>query len=334
MPDETLLTLRQLAAQLALPESTIRYYRDAFLDHIPSVGTGRRRRYPSQAVAVLRSIARSYASGQSRGDIARALEQHAPRPATVATAAQHSAPTRAMDEVSNLDLLGAILDGEREQRDALWQMAKEIVRLTGVLEGQDKVLGEIADRAGVVVSGRPAVAAPAARPALSAPNPMAEAAPAPAAVPLPPPAPPAPHPQASAFQPPPPMPPPPPPVVSTEPVRIWPEPSPVAEPPMPAPPAFIGGNPFSGGPLPELEPEPPASPFRSSVPAAPMVEGGEMERLRQELESERALVERLREAKLQLEHRTADAESALENNRGRRSSVIKRLLTGEKGDDR
>lgn len=328
MPDETLLTLRQLAAQLDLPESTIRYYRDAFLDHIPLVGTGRRRRYPPQAAAVLRSIAMSYASGQSRGDIARALEQDWPRPETAATAVQHSGPTRPMHEVSNLDLLGAILDGEREQRDALWQMAKEIVRLAGVLENQDTVLGEIADRAGVVVSGRPAVAPSAARPALAAPNPIVSAAPAAAAAP-PPPMPPEPQPTASAFEPPPPPAPPPPPErpVAAEPVRIWPE--------RPVIPELIppDQNPFASPPA-GPAPEPPASPLRSSVPAVPLGGDSEMERLRQELEAERALVERLREAKLKLEHRTADAESALENTRGRRSSVIKRLLTGERTDDR
>jgi DNA-binding transcriptional MerR regulator len=66
MSDEPLLTLRQVADELGVPESTVRYYRDAFLDHIPSVGTGRRRRYPPPAVAVLRSIAEGYAAGRSR----------------------------------------------------------------------------------------------------------------------------------------------------------------------------------------------------------------------------------------------------------------------------
>ncbi|MFI5208238.1 MAG: hypothetical protein ACHQX4_09490, partial [Gemmatimonadales bacterium] len=60
--------------------------------------------------------------------------------------------------------------------------------------------------------------------------------------------------------------------------------------------------------------------------------GGDMDRLRDELESERALVERLREAKLQLEHRAADAEAALEEkHREKRTSVIRRLLGPERG---
>ncbi|MDO8666803.1 MAG: MerR family transcriptional regulator, partial [Gemmatimonadales bacterium] len=84
MSDDTLLTLRQLGVELDLPESTVRYYRDAFFDHIPSVGTGRRRRYPPQAIAVLRTIAKGYASGQSKSDLLRSLDQHSPRGASVA----------------------------------------------------------------------------------------------------------------------------------------------------------------------------------------------------------------------------------------------------------
>jgi hypothetical protein len=166
--------------------------------------------------------------------------------------------------VSNLELLAAIVDGEREQRDALWQMAKEIVRLTDVLEGQEKVLTEIADHAGV----RPALAAAQPPRALSEGRADAARSPAP-----PPPAPVAPP---SA-------------------------PPPVQSAPPPAP--------------------PPPRPVPSGTPAS------EMERLRMELESERDLVERLREAKVKLEHRVTDAEAQLEEHRPRkRTSVLGRLL--------
>lgn len=56
---------------------------------------------------------------------------------------------------------------------------------------------------------------------------------------------------------------------------------------------------------------------------------GDIDRLRAELEAERALVERLRESKLQLEHRTADAEAELADRRKARPSVIRRLLGNE-----
>jgi hypothetical protein len=55
-----------------------------------------------------------------------------------------------------------------------------------------------------------------------------------------------------------------------------------------------------------------------------------MSQLRDELEAERQLVERLREAKLQLEHRAADAEAALEEKRAKRPSLVQRLLRPER----
>jgi DNA-binding transcriptional MerR regulator len=294
MPDEPLFTLRELADQLSLPESTVRYYRDAFLDHIPSVGTGRRRRYPPAALAVLRSIAKGYGSGLSHAEILGRMdgEPAAPAARPVAGPARPRRRAHATEtaEVTNLDLLAAIVDGEREQREALWQMAQEIVRLTGVLESQEKVLTEIGEHTGFTVgAGQPQaflagdVAAP---PALGR---GAAEPPAPAA----------------AFA-----------------------PSPVSEShPAPAP-----------SWLQELSPSPagaPTVPLESVPRPATMgaADPSEIERLRQELDSERQLVDRLREAKLKLEQRTTEAEGAVEENRARRrTSVIGRFLRSDRDD--
>src|SRR5579859_3651184 len=255
MSDEPLLTLKQLAEELHLPESTVRYYRDAFLDHIPSVGAGRRRRYPREAIAVLRSIADDYAAGRPRRHIAEAMTGHGTTSPALALPAEQPSRAIPLEDVTNLDLLAAILDGEREQRDALWQMAKEIVRLTEVLEGQDKVLTEIADHAGV--TSLPPLGRPVA--SLAAPERVLQSA---STVPAPPPPPP---PRAEA-------------------------------------------------------------PARQEHVLKDGARHGDMNSLRDELEAERALVERLREAKLQLEHRAADAEAALEEKRTRRPSLVQRLL--------
>ena len=245
MSDEPLLTLRQVALELALPESTTRYYRDAFLDHIPFVGMGRRRRYPPSAVAILRSVAEGFASGHSRERIRRSLDGGGP--SGDGAEPDHAGPgPRPQAEITNLELLAAIVDGEREQRDALWQMATEIVRLTSVLEGQDRILTELAGHAGLAEATRPALDSG----------------------------------------------------------------------PQPAPRALGDGR----GPGPALEP---VAPPTSAPPPSP----SELERLRAELESERELVERLREAKVKLEHRVTHAEDALEE-RGppKRPSVLDRIL--------
>jgi len=290
MSDEPLFTLRELADQLSLPESTVRYYRDAFLDHIPSVGTGRRRRYPEPALAVLRTIARAYASGRPRSAILGLIEAVAPAAATetVAPRPKQARRARARDttEVTNLDLLAAIVDGEREQREALWQMAQEIVRLTQVLESQEKVLGELSEHTGMQ---------------LRAPEPLsyltADAARPPALG------------QGSA-----------------------PEPRPV--PPRAAPTAMPS---WLADPSPSRLVESLATPEPEPAPHAPAAalpaEPSDIERLREELGAERALVDRLREAKLKLEQRTAAAEEAVAETRARkRTSVIGRLLKSDRND--
>jgi DNA-binding transcriptional MerR regulator len=281
MTEEPLLMLREVAEALALPESTVRYYRDIFLDHIPTIGTGRRRRYPPPAVAVLRTIADGYAAGRSRAAILGMLDG-APQHAGPGPTGQPGAAARPRDAVSNLELLAAIVDGEREQRDALWQMAREIVRLTDVLDGQERVLTEIADHAGV----RPALAAGQAPKALAGGRTIAA------------------------------------------------DRAEVHAPPF-APPAFLDGQPgaargFADGPPARAEREavPSAAAPPASVPGPAL---SEMERLRGELESERQLVERLREAKVRLENRISHAEAALEESRPRRrTSMLGRLFsTGE-----
>jgi DNA-binding transcriptional MerR regulator len=47
-------TVKQLARELAMPEPTVRFYRDRLSDFIPSSGEGRRRRYTDEALALLR----------------------------------------------------------------------------------------------------------------------------------------------------------------------------------------------------------------------------------------------------------------------------------------
>ena len=142
MTDAPLFSLRDIARELEIPESTVRYYRDAFVTHIATVGRGRRRRYPQEAIDVLRAIKHGYGAGKSREEIeaelsgVRVQQPVRARPRARATGAPGSAE----------DVLHSILEGERERREALWQMAREIVRLGEAVQHQQVVLGEIADR--------------------------------------------------------------------------------------------------------------------------------------------------------------------------------------------
>ncbi|WP_448575444.1 MerR family transcriptional regulator [Thermomicrobium sp.] len=67
--DDRLLTLSEVAQRLGLPETTIRYYRDRFAPYIPTVGSGRSRRYPPRAVERLRWIIEQLHAGVSPVEI-------------------------------------------------------------------------------------------------------------------------------------------------------------------------------------------------------------------------------------------------------------------------
>ncbi|HEY8414402.1 MAG TPA: MerR family transcriptional regulator [Thermaerobacter sp.] len=68
-----LLTIADIARQLGLPESTLRYYRDRFAEFIPSVGEGRTRRYPQEAIEVFKAIADAMRSGAPKDEVEAAL---------------------------------------------------------------------------------------------------------------------------------------------------------------------------------------------------------------------------------------------------------------------
>ncbi|HSG81971.1 MAG TPA: MerR family transcriptional regulator [Gemmatimonadota bacterium] len=68
------LSIREIARRTGVPESTLRYYRSLFPDHIPTIGAGRNRRHPEEAVNVFQLIAGMFANGESRGTVRRQLE--------------------------------------------------------------------------------------------------------------------------------------------------------------------------------------------------------------------------------------------------------------------
>lgn len=138
-------TLRAIARTLDLPESTVRYYRDQFEPYLPAEGRGRRRRYGEEALRRLRLIAEGFAEGRRREEIEVSLAQEtgvAPRP----TALTVHGSRRVSDGGAARELLSIVLDGERERREVMWQMAREIVRLGEAIERQQVVLGAIARR--------------------------------------------------------------------------------------------------------------------------------------------------------------------------------------------
>ncbi len=169
MGDSRLYTIRDVARELGLPESTVRYYRNAFAAFLPSVGTGRRRRYPAEAIPLLRLVAEGYAQNRPRAEIEQALSESLGGPGAAGKPATAVVTSAFGGDIHRDELLATVLDGERERREVMWQMARELVRLGEAIERQHVVLTKLTEQIAA-----PAAAAP---PAASAP-PAAPAAPA------------------------------------------------------------------------------------------------------------------------------------------------------------
>ncbi len=138
--------LCELARELGLPESTTRYYRDVFAQFIPSDGLGRKRRYPEEALEKLRYIAGAFSEGRTREEIARTLAcsgalDHAEDPPAALTA-EFVAPQPTSDQI-----IESLLDGEREQRELMWQMVRELSRFGDAIERQHHILTNLVDHA-------------------------------------------------------------------------------------------------------------------------------------------------------------------------------------------
>lgn len=157
MADGHLHTIRDVARELDLPESTVRYYRNAFSAYLPSVGTGRRRRYPAEAIPLLRLVAQGYAQNRPRAEIEQALSESL-------GASSGGKPTTAIaphgfgGNAHRDELLATILDGERERREVMWQMARELVRLGEAIERQHVILTRFTEQVTAAERTLPAAA--------------------------------------------------------------------------------------------------------------------------------------------------------------------------------
>lgn len=76
---ENLLTIKEIAKRLDVPESNIRYYRDRFEDFLPSLGEGRKRRYKPEALEVFRFIVQGYKNDLNTEQITHRLITRFPR---------------------------------------------------------------------------------------------------------------------------------------------------------------------------------------------------------------------------------------------------------------
>jgi len=139
---DRLHTISEIARELDLPLTTVRYYRDTFAAYLPTVGSGRRRLYPGATLTALRLVKESYAAGFDREEIERRLLGNEADPAAAVPA------VRVHNQVASTDyhqLVTSLLEGEQERRELLWQVVREISRFGQAIEQQHFVLNELVE---------------------------------------------------------------------------------------------------------------------------------------------------------------------------------------------
>jgi len=135
------LTNADIARQLDLPESTVRYYRDRFAAYLPMVGEGRQRRYRPEALEVFRVIAETLRNHGTAMDVEAALARMFPRTASVpAETQQQDATTQQQRDFPVLEAFQALQVAVQTQADQMRQLTEEVRQLRAQLEARDQAL--------------------------------------------------------------------------------------------------------------------------------------------------------------------------------------------------
>jgi DNA-binding transcriptional MerR regulator len=136
-----LLTAAAIASEVGIPESTARYYLRKYAAWVPTVGTGRQRRYRREAVAVLRFVAELHREGTGSELVEAALRGRFPTEATAIQPQQQQVATQQQDTTKLLALIEAVV--RRSVEDQLGEVMAEVAalnekvdRLTALLAAQ------------------------------------------------------------------------------------------------------------------------------------------------------------------------------------------------------
>jgi len=131
-----LLTIADIARQLGLAESTVRYYRDRFAEYIPAVGDGRARRYRPEALDVLRFIADAMRARTPAEDVKAALQASFP---VNAEPQQQTATTQQQTAAALRELIADVFRmATADTEKALLEVVAETAALRGELHEQQQ----------------------------------------------------------------------------------------------------------------------------------------------------------------------------------------------------
>ena len=119
---EELLTIKEIAQRLNVPESNIRYYRDKFERFLPYVGEGRKRRYKPEALEVFALIVNEFAQNKNSEEVEKSLAHKFPQnPQLTNDQKEEFSPTVIIDEPGDF-----LQELARSQSRALEKMAEAI----------------------------------------------------------------------------------------------------------------------------------------------------------------------------------------------------------------
>ncbi|WP_425057684.1 hypothetical protein SCACP_22180 [Sporomusa carbonis] len=130
-----LLSIKDISQEIGIPQSTLRYYRDLFLEYLPATGEGKKKRFYPEAVAVFEAIAKGMHQNKNAEEIAAELNSRFARFIEVPFESQESSATYSQnDETSQSQALSPVsqIDGSAimaiiaSQNQALQQIAATI----------------------------------------------------------------------------------------------------------------------------------------------------------------------------------------------------------------
>ncbi len=147
-----LLTAAQIAKELNLPESTVRYYRDRFTDYIPMTGEGRNRRYRPEAMDVFAFIAERMRNNMPADVLERELRARFPVEITVE-------PQRPQaDSSSNAAAIVAV-PAFLEVMARFGQALEDVAELPAVVEAQSREIAGLREQVAELTTAVTAAAA-------------------------------------------------------------------------------------------------------------------------------------------------------------------------------
>ncbi|QDR81002.1 MerR family transcriptional regulator [Sporomusa termitida] len=138
-----LLSIKDISQELGIPQSTLRYYRDLFLDYLPAMGEGKKKRFYPEAVEVFQTIAKCMHQNKNADDIANELDSRFtrfieidPEPQENSATYSHNDETVQSQALSTIDQFdgSAIMAVIASQNQALQQIAATISMVNGQQE--------------------------------------------------------------------------------------------------------------------------------------------------------------------------------------------------------